>query len=121
VAAAPAHDSPGFGRLLGLRRAGWPWRAKQGRWSLRQPNAARNEVWVPAALRGGVCFCPDWHTIYGVVAGPPSRVSLYVSPETTRRGQLVLDRQGISSTMSSLQTRDLTETLPRLLASKTAH
>jgi hypothetical protein len=85
------------------------------------PNAARNGVSVPVALRGNVCFCPVWHTIYGVVAGPPSRVSLYVSPETTRRGQLVLDRQGISSTMSSLQTRDLTETLPRLLASKTAH
>jgi hypothetical protein len=87
---------------------------------LRQLNAARNGVSVPVALRGSVCFCPELHTIYGVVAGPPSRVSLYVSPETTRRGQLVLDRQGISSTMSSLQTRDLTETLPRLLASKTA-
>jgi hypothetical protein len=36
-------------------------------------------------------------------------------------GQLVLDRQRISLTMSSLQIRDLPETLSRLLASKTAH
>jgi hypothetical protein len=94
---------------------------KQGRWSLRQLNAARNGVWVPVALRGGVGFCPDWHTIYGVVAGLPSGVSLYVSPETTHAaGQKVLDWQRISLTMSSLQIRDLPETLSRLLASKTA-
>jgi hypothetical protein len=49
------------------------------------PYAARNGVSVPAALRGSLCFCPDWRTIYGVVAGPPSWVSQYVSPETTRR------------------------------------
>ena len=41
--------------------------------------------------------------------------------QPTAAGQKVLDWQRISLTMSSLQIRDLPETLSRMLASKTAH
>ena len=41
--------------------------------------------------------------------------------QPTAAGQKVLDWQRISLTMSSLQIRDLPETLSRPLASKTAH
>jgi hypothetical protein len=45
----------------------------------------------------------------------------FLQRQPTAAGQKVLDWQRISLTMSSLQIRDLPETLPRLLASKTAH
>jgi hypothetical protein len=85
VAAAPAHYSPGFARLCGLRRAGAGHdgrnRAVGACVNLTLPEMAFGCRWP---LRGSVGFCPDWYTIYGVVAGLPSWVSLYVSPETTR-------------------------------------
>ena len=48
---------------------GWPWQAKQGRWGLRQPNAARNGALMSMALLGSAWFCPEGHTTYGVGEG----------------------------------------------------